>query len=155
VNIEVVDAATTTELRRAVLRPHWPVGAQMHGDDDPSALHLAAKADDGSLLGACVLLPRPCPVRPDVREAWQLRGMATAEQHRGEGVGTALTHAAVDEVNRRGGRLLWCDARESAIEFYAGLGFTGTGAIYAHAETGVPHLMMYRELPDGPDTSVQ
>jgi ribosomal protein S18 acetylase RimI-like enzyme len=155
VNVEVVPATVTSELRRAVLRPQWPAGARMHGDDDPSAVHLAARDDAGELLGACVLIARPCPARPDILGAWQLRGMATVAQHRGEGVGTALTEAAVNEVRRRGGELVWCDARESAIGFYARRGFTGTGEIYAHPETGAPHLMMYRELSGGPGTSAQ
>ena len=151
--VEVVDAALTSELRRAVLRPQWPPGSRMHGDDDPDALHLAARDDAGRVVGACVLIPRPCPVRPDVPGAWQLRGMATVAEHRGEGIGTALTEAAADVVAHKGGPLIWCDARESAIAFYARLGFIGTGEVYAHQETGAPHLMMYRELSGDLGTS--
>ncbi|MDT4939905.1 MAG: hypothetical protein QOG80_3576 [Pseudonocardiales bacterium] len=151
--VEVTDAAATSELRRSVLRPQWPVGATMHGDDEPGALHLAARDDRGMVIGACVLLPRPCPSRPDEPDAWQLRGMVTVSELRGSGVGTALTAAAIDAVASRGGSLLWCDARESAIGFYAARGFTGTGGSYAHPETGAPHLLMYRELSDSPGTS--
>jgi ribosomal protein S18 acetylase RimI-like enzyme len=81
--------------------------------------------------------------------------MATAAARRGTGIGTALTEAAADVIASRGGRLIWCDARESAVSFYARLGFVGTGESYAHPETGAPHLMMYRELSGGPRTSAQ
>ncbi|HJQ43655.1 MAG TPA: GNAT family N-acetyltransferase [Jatrophihabitantaceae bacterium] len=151
--ITVVDAATTSELRRAELRPQWPVGSVMHGDDVPGAIHFAAWDDARTVVGACVLLPRPCPAFPDRPDAWQLRGMVAAPQHRGSGIGRALTEAAVDEAQRRGARLIWCDAREAVIGFYARHGFTGTGQIYPHPETGAPHLLMYRELSDPAGTS--
>jgi predicted GNAT family N-acyltransferase len=153
--VEVADAAVTSELRRAILRPDWPAGSRMHGDDEPGAVHLAARAVDGVVVGACVVLPRPCPAFPDETAAWQLRGMATAAAMRGTGVGTALTEAAVGAVLARGGRLLWCDARETAIDFYRARGFTGTGEVYAHPETGAPHLLMYRELSAAPISSEQ
>ena len=157
--VEVTDAAVTSELRRAILRPSWPIGARMHGDDEPGAVHLAARTSDGTVVGACVLLPRACPAFPDRTGAWQLRGMATAEAVRGTGVGSALTEAAAAAVRTRGGRLLWCDARESAIDFYRARGFTGTGERYAHPETGAPHLLMYRLIPpepsDGPTSSTR
>jgi GNAT superfamily N-acetyltransferase len=151
--VEVADAAATTELRRAVLRPDWAPGSAMPGDDDATFVHLAARDEDGRVVGACVLLPRPCPAAPGRTPAWQLRGMATAADARGQGIGTAVVEAAVREATDRGGALLWCEARESAIGFYAAHGFTGTGARYAHAETGRPHLMMLRELSGPPASS--
>jgi ribosomal protein S18 acetylase RimI-like enzyme len=119
----------------------------MHGDDDPAAVHLAARLPDGTVVGACVLLARAYPERPARRGTWQLRGMATAEGLRGRGIGTAMLAAAARQVRARGGSLLWCDAREGAIGFYAAHGFTVEGEQFAHAETGITHLHMWRELP--------
>ena len=34
--VAVVTADVTSELRREVLRPAWPVGSVMHGEDDPA-----------------------------------------------------------------------------------------------------------------------
>jgi ribosomal protein S18 acetylase RimI-like enzyme len=141
----VVDGTVTSELRRTVLRPTWPVGARMHGDREPQAVHLAVELD-GAVVGACLLLPRPYPRRPDEAGGWQLRGMATAEQHRGRGIGSVLVDECVRQVLARGGRVLWCEARESAIGFYAGHGFVSEGELFAHAETGIAHRLMYREL---------
>lgn len=152
VRTAVVDAATTTELRRSVLRPTWPAGATMHGDDDPAAVHVAA-FDDDQVVGACVLLPAAFPLAPHEPHAWQLRGMATAEGRRGEGIGAAVLTAAEQCVRIRGGRLLWCQARDTAIEFYARHGFTGHGDHFAHAETGIMHQLMCRELSDQPTAS--
>jgi predicted GNAT family N-acyltransferase len=148
VRIEVVDGMATRELRRAVLRPAWPLGSAMHGDDNPDAIHLAA-FDDDVLVGTCLVLPRPYPLRPGRPDAWQLRGMATVPERRSQGVGAAVLAAAVDEVRRRGGRLLWCDARTSAVPFYAQHGFSTEGEEFLHAESGIPHYRMWRELPSG------
>jgi GNAT superfamily N-acetyltransferase len=144
--IRVVDAQTTRPLRREVLRPSWPVDTPVHGDDDPTAVHLGTFTDDGDLVAACILLPRAYPVRPDVDGAWQLRGMATATSEQGRGLGSALLTAARAEVAARGGRLLWCEARSSAVRFYERNGFTVDGPEYAHAETGAPHHRMSRRV---------
>jgi GNAT superfamily N-acetyltransferase len=144
--VEVVEATVTRELRRAVLRPTWRVGAPMPGDDEPAAVHLAARGEDATVVGACVLLPRPYPNRVDGACAWQLRGMATAAAARGRGAGTLLIAAAVGEVRARGGRLLWCEARARAVAFYGRNGFRDEGELFLHPETGTPHQLMWREL---------
>jgi ribosomal protein S18 acetylase RimI-like enzyme len=142
--IRVVDGAATRELRRAVLRPNWPVGSAMHGDDNPDAVHLAALDGDGRVVGGCLVLPRTYPLRPDQPDAWQLRGMATAPDLRGRGIGGQLVAAALEQLRARGGRLIWCDARTSAVGFYRKHGFTAEGEQFRHEETGIPHYRMWR-----------
>lgn len=143
--VRIVEGTVTRELRREVLRPNWAPGTPMHGDGEPDVLHLAVEID-GSLVGACALFPRPYPRRPADLPAWQLRGMATAPQYRRRGVGTGLIAAVIGTLEARGARLLWCEARVSAIGFYAGLDFVGEGELYTQAETGIEHRLMYREL---------
>lgn len=142
----VVDAPTTRELRRALLRPEWPPGSLLPGDDDPGAIHVAVY-DADQLAGCCVLQPRPLPSRPADGPAWQLRGMAVAAHRQRQGVGAAVLDAAVAELGSRGARLVWCDARTTAVGFYRRHGFAGEGTEFEHAETGLPHLRMWRELP--------
>lgn len=145
--IAITDGIATRELRRAVLRPGWPIGSAMHGDDNADAVHLAATNEDGTVIGTCLVLPRPYPLRPDTTDAWQLRGMATAPAHQGLGIGTAVLAAAVETVVKRGGRLIWCDARTSARRFYAQHDFTPEGDEFLHAESGIPHYRMWRPVP--------
>lgn len=144
--IEIVDGAATRELRRAVLRPNWPLGAAMHGDDNPAAVHFAAVDDDGQVIGTCLVLPRPYPAHPERPGAWQLRGMAVAAELRGRRIGAAILAAAFAELETRGGRLVWCDARTSAVRFYAAHGFTAEGDEFMHEESGTPHYRMWRDL---------
>lgn len=146
--VRIVDGAATRELRRAVLRPGWPVGSPMHGDDNPQAVHFGAFDDAGQLAGCCLVLPRAYPYRPDEPAAWQLRGMATVPQRRGQGIGAAVLAAAVGELAGRGARLVWCEARTTAVPFYARHGFATQGPEFPHQDSGgVPHYRMWRALP--------
>ena len=152
--VELVDGEVTRELRRAVLRPSWPVGSVMHGDGMPGVLHLAARPGPGApVIGAAVVFPAAYPLHPDRPHAWQLRGMATAAEQRGQGVGSALLAEAIRQVDARGGALIWCQAREEAISFYARHGFQGEGDRFVHAETGIVHLHMWREPTAGSASS--
>ncbi len=145
--VTTVEAAVTTELRRAVLRPQHPAGTPMFGDDLPDAVHLAA-LDGDVAVGACVLVPRPYPHR-DEPGAWQLRAMATAPQRRSAGVGALVLSAAVDAVVERGGRFLWCMARAVAVAFYERNGFVVDTSEYVEPNTGLPHRDMYRRISAG------
>jgi len=142
----IVDAAVTSELRRAVLRPAWPPGSAMHGDDDPDALHFALYDDGGELLAACVLLPRSYPHDTGVQPSWQLRGMATSEARRGEGIGGRLLEDVLAELTSRGVAVVWCEARTAAVRFYERHGFACAGDVFTNAETGIAHVVMWRRL---------
>jgi GNAT superfamily N-acetyltransferase len=118
----------------------------MHGDENPDAVHVAASADGGKLIGCCLILPRPYPLRPDEPGAWQLRGMATAPEHRSQGVGAAIVAAATAQAKRRAGRLMWCDARTTAVRFYQAHEFVTEGPEFLHAESRIPHYRMWRMI---------
>ena len=87
----------------------------------------------------------PCPWRPDVEPAWQLRGMATSDAARGRGVGRLALDAAVEHVRATGAALLWCNARDVALSFYerAGFAIEGDGFVNDH---GIPHHPMGLDL---------
>jgi predicted GNAT family N-acyltransferase len=118
----------------------------MHGDDNPDAVYIGALDDDDRLLGTCLVLPRPYPLHPERPHAWQLRGMATVPERRGEGIGAAVLARALAEIEARGGELVWCDARTTAVRFYGTHGFAAEGAEFLHAESGIPHFRMWRNI---------
>lgn len=151
-HVGVVDGAFTSELRRSVLRPGYPVGTAMFGDTDPHAIHVAA-VDDGVPVSACVLITNPYPRRTESPHAWQLRGMATAPEHRGKGFGALVVETAIEELVGHGALLLWLEAREYAIGFYERFGLVAEGPVYLHPETQIPHRVMVRELPGVANTS--
>lgn len=129
-------------LRHAVLRPGRPLdSAQFDGDDEPTTIHVAARREDGAVVGCCTLLPRA----HDGRAAWQLRGMATRADLARRGVGTAVLAAADAIVREHGGDLLWCNARLAAVPFYASAGWRVVSDEFDVPGIG-PHHLMVKEL---------
>lgn len=141
--VEQVDAAVTRQLRLDVLRPGYPAGTSAPGDID-GAIHLAAY-DDSELVGAVALLREPYAGRP-IDVGLQLSGMAVAEGHRDRGVGDALLSAVTKTAGDVGATVLWCNARVSALSFYESHGFIVEGDEFVTPETGLPHLLMWRDL---------
>ena len=152
IRFELVDPATTRELRRAVLRPDSAADAPLPGDGLTGALHVGAVGDDATVLCTCFVYPDPCPWLPDRPAAWHLRQMATAPGRRSQGLGRGVVAKAVDVVRERGAGLLWCHAREPAVGFYARHGFQAVGAVFTDEMHPIPHRRMWREL-SGPPTS--
>jgi len=145
-NVEVLDQSRTRDLRRTVLRPNLAPDAPLPGDGRTGGVHLGAVDDDGAVLGTCFVYPDPCPWQPECADAWHLRQMATAEGHRGRGIGGAVLEAAVDYTAGQGAVLLWCNARERAVPFYRRHGFTTHGEVFTDARHPIPHQRMWREL---------
>jgi GNAT superfamily N-acetyltransferase len=134
--IRLVEAEVVRPLRHAVLRPGatwdesvYPVD---HLDD---TLHLAVY-DGDAVIGTATVFAEPHDGRP----AWRLRGMAVADENRGQGVGSRLLAEVVEQVRRQGAGLLWCNARTAALPFYTRHGFTIVGEEFLAAH-GVPHYL--------------
>jgi GNAT superfamily N-acetyltransferase len=146
--VGIVDPSATRRLRRAVLRPGLAPSQPMPGDDVPSAVHIGVTDVDGAVVGTCFVFPEPCPWRPDELPSWHLRQMASAPDRRGQGIGALVLAGAVDYVRSRRARLLWCNARETAVGFYARYGFVGHGELFLDTEHPVPHLQMSFDLSE-------
>jgi predicted GNAT family N-acyltransferase len=147
--VSIVDGALTRELRRSVLRPDVAADAQVPGDDLPTAVHFAALTDDGQALSTCFIYPDPCPWRDPHEPAWHLRQMATSPQQRTTGLGGAVLTSVIAYVITEGATVLWCNAREGAIEFYRRAGFLGVGEIFTDEVHTIPHLRMWRPVHVG------
>lgn len=140
-----------------MLRPSWPAGSILPGDEAAGVVHLGAFAESGAaagqLLSSCLIFAEPCPWLPDLAaaRAWRLRGMATDPAHRGQGAGTALLAAAEQIAGADGATVLWCLARAGAVDFYRRQGWQPVGELF-DTELG-PHRRMWREL--APSTAAE
>lgn len=127
-------------LRHAVLRAGRPY-ADSEYPQDATAVHVAAVDGSGAVVGCATVFPEPYGDDPG---AWRLRGMAVADGLRGTGVGTLVLAEAEAAARSAGARLMWCNARMTAVPFYAGRGWRGEGEEFL-AE-GLPHLRMTLQL---------
>jgi ribosomal protein S18 acetylase RimI-like enzyme len=133
------------DLRWRVLRR--PLGHTREATRFPfeaESLHLLA-LDRASVVG-CVLF------HPEGPATGRLFQMAVEPARQGTHVGQALVRELEQEVSRRGFRTVTLHARETAVGFYARLGYQVFGEPFT--EVGVPHRHMRRELerafPDQP-----
>ncbi|QNN22746.1 GNAT family N-acetyltransferase [Planctomycetales bacterium ZRK34] len=129
-------------LRHAVLRPGFDVADAVYPeDDDPTTLHFGCFEADRCV--ACVTL---LPSELDSEPAYQLRGMASAPDRRGQGLGAALLDFTEQHViTRTPIRLLWCNARTSATGFYQHHGWRIISDQFEIPTVG-PHFRMCKQL---------
>jgi GNAT superfamily N-acetyltransferase len=142
--IQQVAVGIILPLRHAVLRAGLPLeSACFPGDQLASTIHLAARAGD-QVLACATYLASPYDGEP----AYQLRGMATAPAVQGTGLGRRLLIHAEGLLDAAIG-LRWCNARLTAIGFYARLGWTVASDVFDIPTAG-PHRRMIRRLAAQP-----
>lgn len=123
-----VQAQMTFALRRRELGWRVPSETRIPGDD---ADHLALL--DGHVTAAVVShAPWPYPDEPET-SARYFFGMAVNGRYQRQGHGRRLLAAVADRARAAGQPLLWAEARESAIGFYASCGARCTAAFINEA----------------------
>ena len=131
--IKETTADSLIALRWRVLRPGRPERAAHFAEDNlPTSMHFAAVDEQEAVIGCVTLIENGGGL--------QLRGMATAPEWRGKGVGSALL-ATVQEHAQKHGLSLWCNARVSAVGFYQKSGWHTEGKAFDVADVG-PHFVM-------------
>jgi GNAT superfamily N-acetyltransferase len=140
--VAAVPAEAVRPLRQAVLRPHQSVAEQVYpGDALPGAAHFAAYGDEGAEpIGIASISPEPHPHAPRPGD-WRIRGMATAPDARGLGLGADLLAACLSHARARNAARIWCNARSPAVGFYEREGFTIEGEEFDLPAIG-PHFLM-------------
>jgi predicted GNAT family N-acyltransferase len=126
-------------LRAAVLRAGRPSEtALLPGDDAGRGEHWGAWV--GAALVACASLYR---AERDGQPSTQLRGAATAEGYRSQGIGGMLLDTAIDawRQDSTAARPLWCNARIRAVPFYERHGFIVRSDEFEIPNVG-PHRVM-------------
>jgi predicted GNAT family N-acyltransferase len=134
-------------IRHRVLRPGQPAELCSYPEDDrPGARHFAA-LHKGTTVGAASVYHEDPPaefVVPGLRQGrgWRLRGMATLDEVRGTGEGSALLRTALTHAVLAGAEVVWCNARTSVAGFYRRHGFHTLGEEFEMPGIG-PHQFMY------------
>jgi predicted GNAT family N-acyltransferase len=150
VTIEAVEPSRTYALRQQVLRPNLAVEEMaLFGDLGPdTGVYGAIDTSTGELVGTANVHREAPPaelvaaVPGGDRYPWRLRGMATREDLRSQGIGAQVLTACVAHVAARGGGFLWCNARVGARRFYARAGFSEWGDEFE--SYGIQHVVMWR-----------
>jgi L-alanine-DL-glutamate epimerase-like enolase superfamily enzyme/GNAT superfamily N-acetyltransferase len=145
--VRPVLAADVWPIRHKVLRPGQPAEDCSYPEDDrPGARHFAALHQGRPVGAASVYHEDPPPefAVPGLKggRAWRLRGMATVDEIRGTGSGSALLRTALTHAVLAGAEVIWCNARTSVAGFYRKHGFDTVGEEFEMPGIG-PHSFMY------------
>jgi GNAT superfamily N-acetyltransferase len=144
VTVRPINTGETYPLRLAVLRPNRPAeAAHFPGDDEASTRHFGAFLD-GQCIGIASLFRAELIEKPGI-PAFQLRGMATAQEAQRRGVGRTLLRACLDYASANGAAVFWCNARISAIDFYRKNGLVVVSGEFEVPDVG-PHVRMAIDL---------
>ncbi len=144
--VEMVEAPVLYDLRRRILLGNAPdVSVEFELDADPVARHYAGLLNEHAVVSAS-FFPAPAPIRPEL-VSYQLRFMAVDADVQGRGYGAAVLEVAEGDLRQLGAEQLWANARDSALGFYAAMGFSpieGTNNI--SALSNLPHTKIAKLL---------
>ena len=139
--IKFLKTEDVLSLRSIVLREgkRSPEECVFENDDALDSFHLGYLLDDKIICVASFHLQSR---EGFAGNAFQLRGMATAEEHRGKGYGNLLVNFAITYLRGQKVNYVWCNAREKAFRFYQSLGFEFISDEFDIPGIG-PHKTMY------------
>jgi predicted GNAT family N-acyltransferase len=123
------DEPVLAEIRRRVFIEEQAVPADLEWDGEDAAAQHWLAWQDGAPIGTVRLL----------RDG-HIGRMAVLARGRGQGIGTALMRAVLDEASRNGRREVYLHAQTHALTFYERLGFVASGPEFSDA--GIPHRTM-------------
>lgn len=134
----------TLDLRQRVLKPFASREECRNPDDDAPSAHHLGLLHERRLVSVVSFTIEPSPYF-DAGNPYRLRGMATDEKYRGQGLGQILCNHSFDFLRRRHCDFIWCNARIKAFSFYERLGFFYHGDLFELKNIG-PHKVMYKRL---------
>lgn len=131
------------DLRHRILRAGLPrETALWSGDHDEHTRHFAA-LHQGQVVACASLLLTQWEGQP----AWQLRGMAAAENFRRRGLGRRLLQLLEHTAQQAHlADRIWCNARTPALGFYRKQGWQTVGEEFVIESAG-PHYKMLKDFP--------
>jgi GNAT superfamily N-acetyltransferase len=94
---------------------------------------------------ACIASFHPQEYGDFTGTGYQLRGMATIEKYRGQGIGNLLMNFAITYLRGQKINYIWCNARKKAVQFYQNLGFEVISDEFEQPKIG-PHYVMYVKI---------
>ena len=116
IKIKKVSAQQIRILRHKVLRQGKPFSTTTYQRDNCiDTFHLAFMKEN-ELVSCATFYPEQSSLISSTK-AYRLRGMATLQEHRKKGYGKKILSKSIEEIKKRKGDFLWCNARLIAVEF--------------------------------------
>ena len=142
IEVKEITAQETYNIRQEILRKNIDLPVQFSGDFDANTFHLGVY-EDAILVGISSFMKTSNAAFDS--EQYQLRGMATIVNARGKGYGRLMLNKAFEILKERGVNLMWCNAREVALDFYVKQGFHMKGKPFDIKGIGI-HLVLFKKV---------
>ena len=144
IKIKEINASETYAVRHPILREERPIeDCVFEGDDLKTTFHLGL-FNESELIGVVSFRMYPSNYFSE-KNQYQLRGMAILKEFQGKGLGELLLKHAETLLIEKNTKIIWCNAREIAVNFYKRNGFKIIGDSFTIPKIGM-HFVMYKEL---------
>ena len=141
--IKKIKSEETYAVRHPVLREGRPIeDCKFDNDDDPNTFHLGLFIED-ELLGIVTYMKSDYEALQG--NQYQLRGMAVLKDCQKRGFGNLLITKGEDIIKQENGTIIWCNAREIAVNFYKKNGFKIIGKSFVIPKIGL-HYVMHKSI---------
>ena len=142
--IKKISSRDTFLVRHPILREGKPIeSCQFDGDDLETTTHFGLFIDK-NIIGVLSVFKNNNVIFNSENQ-FQIRGMAILEDFQRKGFGDELIKHAEVYIKSQFGKLIWFNARESAVPFYAKLGYIKIGEPFSIADIGI-HYNMKKEI---------
>lgn len=145
--IQIISHTDVVPLRHKILRQGRPVETCFFPNDSAVDTRHYGAVVDNKLVSIASVYRADFPGVAHGR-AWQIRGMATEQAHRQQGLATSLLQASIDYAQTQAGIFVWCNARIEAVGVYERIGFERIGEPFDIPEIGA-HYRMGLDLANG------
>ncbi|MEC3905491.1 GNAT family N-acetyltransferase [Tamlana sp. 2201CG12-4] len=138
--IKQISAEDTYDVRHPVLRSGKPIETCIFkGDNLETTIHLGIYYN-GSIIGVCSFFYNS---HKDISESnqYQLRGMAILKKYQGKGTGKTILSYGENLLKQKNINLIWCNAREVAVNFYKRNGYRTIGKSFNITDIGLHYVM--------------
>ena len=144
-DIKQIEAKDTYSIRQQILRPtaQDQTPCQFSGDEDELTFHLGGYVDDKLVSVASFFFHTHNEFKNEYQ--FQLRGMATLPEYRGQGFSTSLLRTSFPLIKNKHVQKVWCNARTSAVSFYEKVGFEKVNTEFDIEGVG-PHFLMHKDV---------
>ena len=142
ISIKKINYLDTFPVRSSGLRQGKPIETcSFLGDETVGTTHFGLYIENNIIGVASVFTSNN--ENFDIKNQFQLRGMAILEEYQSTGFGKLLIEEIFNFIESTQVELLWFNARESAVPFYEKLGCTKKDPSFEIPEIG-PHFLMYK-----------
>ena len=133
----------TLAIRHEVLWPDKPQ-AFCHVDGDEPAWHYGVYIDKTLVCVASIYPGLTNNTNDNNDKSARLRKFATLTHYQNQGIGSFILSHIIDSLKAKGIENFWCDARESAFDFYRRFGLETEGQRFYKED--IPYIKMRMKI---------